>query len=65
MKNETKTALVNRVKSLAWRAGWLVVVGLIAWLIEPDTVASLNLPVYVVTIAGLVLGEITKFLNTK
>lgn len=53
--------LFNRIKSLIWRAGG---VGLAAFLVEISIgLSSLGLPEIMVIIGGLVIGEITKYLN--
>lgn len=64
-KKELRDQLISRVKSLVWRAGGVIAVGLLAWLIEPSVVEALNIPPFVVVGAGLIVGEITKFLNNK
>jgi len=57
MNEELKT----RLKSLAWRTGGMVAVVLLGFLIDNET--ALNVNPYVVTFAGLIMGEITKQLN--
>ena len=53
---------LKRLKSFVWRlGGYLLVLGL-TWI--ADHFGELGLPAYLTTIIGLVVGEITKYLNT-
>lgn len=61
MTDDTKQILINRFKSFLWRAGAMVVVALVGFI--SDNLGLLHLSPVVVTIIGLVLGEITKFIN--
>ena len=54
-------ALKSRVKSFAWRLGGMVVVAVLSFVV--DNAADLQIPTWGVVIAGLVVGEVTKFLN--
>jgi len=56
-----ETQLKKRIKSFAWRGGAIAVVALLGFIAE--NIGDFNLPVYVITIVGLVCGEITKYLN--
>ena len=51
----------HRLKSFAWRLGGMVLVAVLSFGIE--NAAELNIPAWGVVIAGLVVGEVTKFLN--
>ena len=55
--------LSNRFKSFYWRAGAMVVSGLLSVILESATDLQLNQ--YVIVVLGLILAEITKFLNTS
>lgn len=54
---------VKRLKSFAWRLGAYVFVGALGWITA--NLGLLELPPVVHAIAALVLGEITKYLNTE
>ena len=58
-----KEILLNRFKSFLWRAGAMIAVALIAFLGENIGLFGLSPQVQIV--AGLILAEITKFLNTE
>ena len=55
--------LVKRLKSLAWRAGMVALAAVITFLAQPEIIAELGLPELVTLSLGLVLGEVSKFLN--
>ncbi|MCH7640971.1 hypothetical protein IID22_02090 [Patescibacteria group bacterium] len=55
--------LKKRLKSLAWRAGMMGVAAAVAAV--ADGVAGLGLSPAIVGILGLVLGEVSKQLNSK
>ena len=55
--------LVKRIKSLLWRAGMMGLATVIAVILEDIQV--LELSPLATTITGLVLGEISKYLNSK
>jgi len=57
----TKEQFVKRLKSLAWRGGAVALVALINFIIE--NLGSTGLSASLVTIIGLVLGEVTKAIN--
>ena len=63
MSSENKNLIINRLKSLVWRVLWMVVAVGLGFLAE-----NLNLfgfsPAFV-GIVGLVLGEISKYVNNK
>lgn len=60
MENEQ---LKKRILSFLWRTGAMVVSAILAFVI--DNATSLEIPPYVVILAGLGLSEITKYLNRK
>lgn len=53
----------SRAKSFVWRLGGMVAVAVLSFGI--DNAADLHIPTWGVVISGLLVGEITKFLNTK
>ena len=65
-----KTQLKKRLKSFAWRLGGMVVVAVLSFLIQPDTLSALNesgvvVPTIVTLVIGLVANEVTKWMNKK
>ena len=58
-----KEVLVKRLKSFGWRA--VMMVGALAVDFLLQSLADFNLSPQVVVLLGLVLGEISKWLNTK
>ena len=59
----TKDIFIKRLKSLAWRLSSYLVVSLVAF--AGQNLDLLNLSPQLVTIIALVLGEVTKYLNTE
>ena len=60
-----KTILIKRLKSFLWRAGTGVVVGSMAWLLDNIELFEIGaMEVIVSGILVLVIGEVTKYLNT-
>jgi len=57
------TQLIKRVKSFAWRAGMMGAAAVIAFSL--DNIQLLELSPLATTLLGLVLGEISKHLNTR
>lgn len=55
--------LKSRMYSLLWRTGGMISVVVLSFLIENSS--ELQLPSYLVVFAGLLVGEITKYLNAK
>jgi len=53
----------NRMKSLYWRSASMIFAGFSGMII--DILTSYHPDGYEVVFAGLIFGEITKFLNTK
>lgn len=58
----TKEQYIKRLKSFAWRLGAYIVVAALAWIAK--NLGDLGLPASITAILALILGEITKFLNT-
>ena len=54
---------IKRLKSLAWRAGMMGIAAVVAGVLENLNMLELS-PTYTMLL-GLVLGEISKHLNTK
>jgi hypothetical protein len=61
MTKKNKEILVKRLKSFAWRTGMLVVAIAIDFTLE--NIGLLELPPLTVAVIGLVLGEVSKYLN--
>ena len=63
-----KDQLKKRIKSLLWRIGGILVVAILSFLIQPDTLSALNesgvvVPTIVTLVIGLVINEVTKWMN--
>lgn len=63
ISKENQVVLVKRFKSFAWRTGGMALAAFLAFVSE--NIGLFDLPVWVVAIAGLVIGEITKTLNAN
>lgn len=63
MTPETKAVLVARFKSLAWRVAGVAAVLLLNFI--ADNIGLFNLSPMIVTLIGLVVGELTKFVNSN
>lgn len=61
MTQEMKANILKRVKSLLWRAGCVGVVAALGSMAQQ--LAGVGLPPMAVTILGLMLGEVSKFVN--
>jgi len=60
--NLLKTVFLHkRMKSLYWRLGGMMTAEILAVL--PLLLADFNVPQPIIIVVGLVIGEITKFLN--
>ncbi len=55
--------LKSRFKSFAWRTGMMILAGLVDFTLQNLTDFQLGTQTTVIT--GLVLGEVSKFLNSK
>ena len=53
----------NRLKSFAWRLGAYLAVSALAWI--SNNLGLLELSPWLTMILALILGEITKYLNTQ
>ena len=63
-----KSQLRKRIESFLWRAGGMLVIAFLSFLIEPDTIQALNnsgvmVPAIATAVIGLLIGEVTKFLH--
>ena len=63
ISEENKIKLIKRLKSLAWRGLTMGLASLVGF--ASSQLGLFNLPPFVVASIGLVLGEITKFLNNE
>ena len=63
MNKKLKQKLLKRFKSFAWRISALAIVVGLSFLLE--NASELLIPIYVQGIIGLVVGEVTKYLNTS
>ena len=57
------TSVKNRFKSFAWRAGMMILSFTVDQILENLT--SFNIPKEYVVIAGLILGEISKYISAE
>lgn len=53
----------NRLKSFAWRLGAYIGVSALAWI--SNNLGLLELPGFLTVTIALIIGEITKYLNTQ
>ena len=58
-----ETQLQKRIKSFLWRGGAIAIVAFLGFVAE--NIGEFNLPEYAIVMTGLVIGEITKYLNTS
>ena len=63
MSEELKEQILKRLKSLLWRTGCFLAVGLIS--LVSDNLLSINVPPVVQAVAGLLLGELMKAVNNN
>jgi len=60
-------SLISRAKSFAWRAGGMAVVAVGAYVLQVGDIFILDWKVIantaVIVVVGLLVGEVTKFLN--
>ncbi len=60
-----KSPLRKRLESLAWRTGMVALTAVVAFLAQPEVLSDLGLPQVALAFAGLALGEVSKYLNSK
>ena len=63
MTKRNKEIYVNRLKSLGWRVGMMALALTVSFFLE--NIDLLQLPPEGKILFGLVLGEVSKYLNTK
>lgn len=63
MNQETRTQLLHRLKSFGWRLGAVVLVAVLNFTVENLT--ELGFSGNQLVVAGLILGEVTKYFNRK
>lgn len=63
MSPEAKLTLITRSKALAWAVGTMVAPVLVDFV--SNNLSLFDLPTWVVVGIGLVLAQITKYLNSK
>ena len=63
MNPENKSVFVKRSKSFAWRLGMMIIAAVVGFTL--DNLGLLELSPAVVTVLGLVLGEVSKYLATN
>ena len=61
MSELTKSIIIARLKSFAWRLGGYIVVALLAFLL--DTLKVLEVSPTIIAVVALIVGEVTKFIN--
>jgi hypothetical protein len=63
MTKKQKTIYINRLKSFAWRTGMMVLALFIDF--TATNLELFELPPEAILVLGLLLGEVSKYLNTK
>jgi hypothetical protein len=63
MTAENKIILIKRLKSFGWRLGGMIAVAILSWI--ADNMNLLELPTSIEVVLGLIVGEVTKYLNSK
>jgi len=63
MNYENKQILKKRLKSLSWRAGMMIMAVIVDFLMV--NIGLFDLPIALTGVLGLILGECSKYLNTK
>lgn len=58
-----KEALIKRLQSFLWRAGMMALAMAVDFLLQ--SLADFNLPPATTVLLGMVLGEVSKYLNSK
>lgn len=63
MSKESKEVLIKRLKSLSWRVGMMLAAIVVDFLIT--NIGLFELPDVLTVVLGLMLGEVSKYLNSK
>jgi len=63
MTSENKAIFIKRFKSFVWRLGGIIAIAVLDLIAE--TIGLFDLTPGVVVVVGLIVGEITKYLNTN
>lgn len=63
LSEESKKILIKRVKSLCWRAGSMLAALFVDFVLQ--NIGLVDMPASIAVLLGLVLGEISKFLNSN
>ena len=63
LSESTKIILMKRLKSLLWRTGGMVAIVIVDF--AGESIGLFNLPILFNVCFGLVLGEVSKFLNSN
>lgn len=63
MTEETKQLLIKRLQSFAWRLGAMLAVAMVAFIAQNLDLLHVNPELQI--LIGLILGEVTKWLNTR
>lgn len=56
-----KEVFNHRLKSFLWRLGGIILAYVLAF--ASENIGLFDLPIWTITIIGLIIGEITKYLN--
>jgi len=63
ISEENKTILIHRSKSFVWRLGAYIAVAILGFIV--DNIGLLDISPFAITLVALVIGEITKYLNSN
>jgi len=63
MTEQNRIIIFNRLKSFAWRAGMMIAALAIDFVLQ--NLGLFELPAQATVIIGLLLGELSKYLNTR
>lgn len=63
MTEESKTILIKRLKSFGWRLAGMLAVAILDF--ASANIGLFNLPNEMTVVIGLIVGELTKYLNTR
>jgi len=63
MNEENKQILIHRSKSFIWRLGAYIAVAVLGFI--ADNLGLLEISPFAMTLTALIIGEITKYLNTN